>query len=82
MEWNLFDQSAANAEKMREELEEAANVSASFDELHDIGGETGNGNDAAMDLMGDIYKPEWNGIQLEYLYLACHVYDLRVETLS
>ena len=29
-----------------------------------------------------LYKPEGNGIKLEYLYLSCHVYDLRVETLS
>jgi hypothetical protein len=55
---SLFDQSAANAEKMREELEEAANVTAGFDELHDISGETAGGGDPAMDLMGDIYKPQ------------------------
>ena len=54
-DWDLFDQSAANAEKMREELEAAANVTAGFDELHDIGSD----NSAANDLMGDIYKPEW-----------------------
>ena len=40
-DWDLFDQDAANAEKIREELEQAANVSAGFDELHDIGSETG-----------------------------------------
>ena len=58
-DWDLFDQSAANAEKMREELEEAKNVSAGFDELHDISGEV-NGGDPAMDLMGDIYTPQWD----------------------
>lgn len=56
--WDLFDQSAANAEKMREDLEAAANVSAGFDELHDIGSD----NSAANDLMGDIYTPQWDGL--------------------
>lgn len=54
---SLFDQSAADAEKMKEQLEEATNVSASFDELHDISGETGGGS-AAENLFGDIYKPQ------------------------
>lgn len=57
-DWDLFDQSAANAEKMREELEAAANVTAGFDELHDIGSD----NSAAGDLMGDIYTPQWEGL--------------------
>jgi len=56
--WDLFDQSAANAEKMREELEAAANVTAGFDELHDIGSD----NSAAGDLMGDIYTPQWTNL--------------------
>lgn len=51
---SLFDQSAADAEKMREALEAAANVSAGFDELHDIGSD----NSAENDLFGEIYKPE------------------------
>lgn len=58
--WDLFDQSAASAEQMREELEQAANVTASFDELHDVG--TESSNNPAMDLMGDIYTPQWNDI--------------------
>lgn len=58
--WDLFDQSAASAEQMREELEQAANVTASFDELHDIG--TESSNNPPMDLMGDIYTPQWNDI--------------------
>ena len=58
--WDLFDQSAASAEQMREELEAAANVTAGFDELHDIGGESSS--NPAMDLMGDIYTPQWTGI--------------------
>lgn len=56
--WDLFDQSAANAEKMREELEAAANVTAGFDELHDIG----SNNSGANDLMGDIYTPQWGDL--------------------
>ena len=56
--WDLFDQAAANTEKMHEELEAAANVSAGFDELHDIGSD----NSAAGDLMGDIYTPQWEGL--------------------
>ena len=54
--WDLFDQSAASAEKMHEELEAATDVSAGFDELHDIGG------DPATDLSGDIYTPQWDGL--------------------
>ena len=57
-DWDLFDQSAANAEKMREELEQAQNISAGFDELHDIGSDNG----AQNDLMGDIYTPEWTDL--------------------
>ena len=56
---DLFDQSAASAEKMKEELEAAANVTASFDELHDIGSD----NSGANDLYGDIYTPQWTGLQ-------------------
>lgn len=40
---------------MREELEAAANITAGFDELHDIGSD----NSAANDLLGDIYTPQW-----------------------
>lgn len=58
-DFDLFDQSAASAEKMKEELEAGANVTASFDELHDIGSD----NSGANDLMGDIYTPQWEGLQ-------------------
>ena len=51
---SLFDQAGADAEKVRRELEEAANVTAGFDELHDIGSD----NSGANDLLGDIYKPQ------------------------
>ena len=57
--WDLFDKSAASAEKAREEMEAAANVTAGFDELHDIGGDS---SDPAMDFSGDIYTPQWEGL--------------------
>ena len=56
---SLFDQTTANMEKMAEELQ---NVTAGFDELHDIGSD----NTGANDLFGEIYKPqlskEWEDI--------------------
>lgn len=58
--WDLFDKSAASAEQMREELEQAANVTASFDELHDIG--TESSSNPALDLTGDIYEPQWDDL--------------------
>ena len=57
--WDLFDKSAASAEKTREEMEAAANVSAGFDELHDIGSDGGS---VAEDLSGDIYTPQWTNL--------------------
>ena len=61
-DWDLFDKEAADAEKMREELEAAANVTAGFDELHDIGGDSSN---PAMDFLSedsDIYTPQWDSL--------------------
>lgn len=55
--WDLFDKDAANAEKIKENLEAAADVSAGFDELHDIGT-----TDPAEDFNGDIYTPQWEGL--------------------
>lgn len=51
---SLFDQAGAESEQIRRNLEEAANVSLGFDELHDIGTDQSGAND----LMGDIYKPQ------------------------
>ena len=51
---SLFDQAAAESRKIHEELEAAANVTAGFDELHDIGSD----NSGANNLLGDIYKPQ------------------------
>lgn len=56
--WDLFDKDAAEAEKIREELEAASNVSAGFDELHDIGSD----NTGENDLSGDIYTPQWTDL--------------------
>lgn len=70
---SLFDQAAADTEKMREELEAASNVSAGFDELHDIGSD----NSGANDLLGDIYKPqlspEWQKLAEDIGDLFAHV---------
>lgn len=60
--WDLFDQDAANAEKINEELQEASQVSAGFDELHDIGSDTSNSENSADNLLGDIYTPQWDGL--------------------
>ena len=51
---SLFDQAGAESEKIRRNLEEAANVSLGFDELHDVGTDQSGANN----LMGDIYKPQ------------------------
>lgn len=51
---SVFDQAAAQSEKIHEELEAGANVTAGFDELHDIGSD----NTGANDLLGDIYTPQ------------------------
>lgn len=66
---SLFDQAAADSEKIHEELEAAANVTAGFDELHDIGSD----NSGANDLMGDIYKPQ---LSQEWIDLANKIGDL------
>ena len=58
-DWDLFDKDAANAEKINEELQEAADTSAGFDELHDIGSTSEN---SADNLLGDIYTPQWEGV--------------------
>ena len=51
---SLFDQAGAESEQIRRNLEEAANVSLGFDELHDVGTDQSGANN----LMGDIYKPQ------------------------
>ena len=56
--WDLFDKDAAEAEKIREELEAAGDVTLGFDELHDVGSD----NTGANDLSGDIYTPQWDGL--------------------
>ena len=66
---DLFDQAGANAEKMRRELEKAANVTAGFDELHDIGSD----NSGENDLLGDIYKPQ---LSKDWIDLANQIGDI------
>lgn len=66
---SLFDQAAADAEKIEEELEAAANVTAGFDELHDIGSD----NSGANDLLGEIYKPQ---LSEKWKKLASEIGDL------
>lgn len=66
---SLFDQAAAESQKIREELEAAANVTAGFDELHDIGSD----NSGANDLMDNIYKPQ---LSQEWIDLAERIGDL------
>lgn len=50
---SLFDQE--NAKKFKDQVEEIQNVTASFDELHDIGGDT---EKDPNNLTGEIYKPQ------------------------
>lgn len=59
--WDLFDKDAANAEKINEQLQEASETSAGFDELHDIGSSSTSEN-SADNLLGDIYTPQWDGL--------------------
>lgn len=66
---SLFDQAAADTEKMAEDLEAASNVSAGFDELHDIGSD----NSGANDLLGEIYEPQ---LSPEWKKLAEDIGDL------
>ena len=56
--WDLFDKDAAEAEKIREDLEAAGDVTLGFDELHDVGSD----NTGANDLSGDIYTPQWTNL--------------------
>ena len=59
--WDLFDQAAASTEKMEEDFEKINNAAAGFDELHDISSASGE-SDPANDLLGDIYTPQWDGL--------------------
>ena len=69
--WDLFDQDAANAEKIKENLEEASQVSAGFDELHDIGStSTSDDENSADNLLGDIYTPQWDGLNDKFKKLG------------
>ena len=65
---SLFDQE--NANEFKKTYEEITSVTASFDELHDIGS---NPENDADNLLGDIYKPE---LSQEWKDLANEIGDL------
>lgn len=65
---SLFDQE--NAKKYKDEVEEIQNITAGFDELHDIGSTSDNDPN---DLLGEIYKPE---LSQEWIDLANRIGDL------
>lgn len=65
---SLFDQN--NAKKYKDEMEEIQNITAGFDELHDIG--TDSDKDP-NNLLGEIYKPE---LSQEWIDLANRIGDL------
>ena len=65
---SLFDQE--NANEFKKTYEEITSVTASFDELHDIGS---NPENDADNLLGDIYKPE---LSQEWIDLANKIGDL------
>ena len=65
---SLFDQK--NANDFKKTYEEIQNVTAGFDELHDIGS---NPENDADNLLGDIYKPE---LSQEWIDLANKIGDL------
>ena len=65
---SLFDQK--NANDFKKTYEEISNITAGFDELHDIGS---NPENDADNLLGDIYKPE---LSQEWIDLANKIGDL------
>lgn len=65
---SLFDQE--NAKKFKDEVEQINNITAGFDELHDIG--TDSDKDP-NNLLGDIYKPE---LSQEWVDLAERIGNL------
>lgn len=65
---SLFDQE--NAKKYKDEVEEIQNVTAGFDELHDIGSDS---DKDPNNLLGDIYKPQ---LSQEWIDLAERIGNL------
>lgn len=65
---SLFDQE--NAKKYKDEMEEIQNITAGFDELHDIGQDS---DKDPNNLLGDIYKPQ---LSQEWIDLAERIGDL------
>lgn len=66
---SLFDQE--NADKVKKTYEDMYDLSASFDELHDVGSSSSENN--ADNLLGEIYKPE---LSQEWIDLATEIGNL------
>ena len=66
---SLFDQE--NANKFKKTYEEIENITAGFDELHDIG--SSGGENDPDNLLGEIYKPE---LSQDWIDLANEIGDL------
>lgn len=71
---SLFDQK--NANEFKKTYEEIQNITAGFDELHDIGSSSENDPD---NLLGDIYKPE---LSQEWIDLANKIGDLFADVIK
>lgn len=72
---SLFDQE--NAQKVKETYEDMYNISAGFDELHDVGTESSD-NDP-NNLLGEIYKPQ---LSEEWQKLANDIGDLFADVIK
>ena len=66
---SLFDQK--NADETKKTYEDIADISAGFDELHDVGSSTGENN--PDDLLGEIYQPQ---LSQAWIDLANEIGDL------
>lgn len=71
---SLFDQK--NANEFKKTYEEITSVTASFDELHDIGS---NPENDADNLLGEIYKPQ---LSQEWIDLANKIGDLFADVIK
>ena len=72
---SLFDQE--NANEFKKTYEEISNVTAGFDELHDIG--SSGGENDPDNLLGEIYKPQ---LSQEWIDLANKIGDLFADVIK
>lgn len=72
---SLFDQE--NANDFKKTYEEISNITASFDELHDIG--SSGGENDPDNLLGEIYKPQ---LSQEWIDLANKIGDLFADVIK